>query len=102
MSDVNGKRRLTALLICVGMGLFLLTSSAYIVLESGHDCHGDDCEVCERIARLDALLSGMAHVGVLFSLVVCAPAAGRCLRIAALPVYTSSATPVGLKVRLND
>ena len=53
---MSKQKRLLALLLCVGMFLVLFASSAYIAHEAKHDCAGEDCEICETIARMEALL----------------------------------------------
>ena len=54
------RKRLTALLLCIGLLLALAVSSAFIVLEEGHACCGEACEICESIAKTVALLRGAA------------------------------------------
>ena len=53
-------RIIVALLI-----LCLLFASLYAVVESSHDCHGDECPICKVIAVLSAFLS-MAVLPILF------------------------------------
>ena len=58
------QKRLLALLLCVGMLFVLLASSAYIAHEADHHCAGEHCEICENIARMEALLQSFALMGV--------------------------------------
>ena len=57
-------RRISALLVCAGLILALLASSLFIFVEADHDCPGEDCGVCEHMAEVQALLRGMAHLGI--------------------------------------
>ena len=57
---MRDRRRLLALLLCAGLLLVLAVSSAFIVLEAGHVCCGKACEICESMARTEALLRGTA------------------------------------------
>ncbi len=99
---MNRHRRLIALLLWAGLVLFLLTTSAYIILEADHDCHGDGCDICDRIARLEALLRGMTYAGLLLLATAAAAALRSSLNGAVHRLCGFSATLVGLKVRLND
>ncbi len=98
---MNRLKRMAALLICIGFALVLFASSACIAHEADHDCTGEHCEICENIARIEALLQSFALPGavlLLFTLLsfLHALRAEETLR-ACLPP-----TPVGWKVRLND
>ncbi len=53
-------KRLLALLLCLGLLSVLAVSSAFIVLEAGHVCSGEACEICESVTETKALLRGMA------------------------------------------
>ena len=99
---MRDRKRLTALLLCVGLLLALAVSSAYIVLEAGHACSGEACEICESIAKTVALLRGVARCAflLLFSACLLPLARALCaLKAARTPVF---GTLVCWKVRLND
>ena len=96
------RKRLTALLLCVGMLMTLTVSSAFIVLEEGHDCSGETCEICESIAKTVALLRIAARCAFLLLFAACLLPLLRtlcALTAARLPVF---GTLVCWKVRLND
>ena len=57
---MRDRKRLLALLLCVGLVTVLAVSSAFIVLEAGHVCCGSACKTCESVAKTEALLRGMA------------------------------------------
>ena len=42
--------RILAIVFAVLFACTMLTSVLFIALEAGHDCTGDDCPVCVRIA----------------------------------------------------
>ena len=62
---MRNRKRLLALLLCAGLLSILAVSSAFIVLEAGHICSGEACEVCASVAKTEALLRGMASFAFL-------------------------------------
>lgn len=99
---MRDRKRLTALLLCMGLLLTLAVSSAFIVLEEGHACCGETCEICESIAKTVALLRVMARCAFLSLFAACLLPLLRA--ICALKAARRSAfgTLVCWKVRLND
>ena len=95
-------KRLLALLLCLGMLLVLAVSSAFIVREAGHVCCGKACEICESVAKTEALLRGVACFAFL------ALFAARLLPVLRVCAARSAAlrpvpdTLVCWKVRLNN
>ena len=95
-------KRLLALLLCVGLLSVLAVSSAFIVLEAGHVCSGEACEICESMAKTKALLRGVGCFSFLslfaarLPLMLNAYTARRAARRPAL------STLVCWKVRLNN
>ncbi len=59
---MTNRKRIAALVICIGFVFALAVSSAFIAHEAGHDCAGHDCPVCRVIAVSMKLLraAGMA------------------------------------------
>lgn len=53
---MSRRKSKAALLICIGFIAFLLMAFVYVSLEAKHDCTGGDCDVCEQLARLHALI----------------------------------------------
>ena len=99
---MNHQKRLTALLLCIGLVFALIASSAYIAHEADHDCAGEDCEICENIAQMEALLQSFALLGAVLLLLFTLLSFHRAFRtLAALRAY-SAPTLVGWKVRLNN
>ena len=99
---MRDRKRLTALLLCAGLLLALAVSSAFIVLEEGHACSGEACEICESIAKTVALLRGVARCAFLSLFAACLLPLLRAtcaLKAARLPALS---TLVCWKVRLND
>ena len=96
------QKRLLALVLCVGMLFVLFASSAYIAHEAEHDCTGEDCEICENIVQMEALLQSFALLGVALILLFFLPAFLRALRAEeGLRAYHAP-TLVSWKVRLNN
>ena len=44
------RRRVSALILCVGLVLILAVSTVFIAHEADHDCCGEDCPICRAIA----------------------------------------------------
>ncbi len=95
-------KRLLALLLCLGMLLVLSASSAFLVHESGHDCCGDGCAVCESIAHTKALLQSFLLLGMLLAARYSFSLLFRSCRTD-IPVHGCRVpTLVTWKIRLND
>ena len=96
------RRRVSALILCVGLVLILAVSTVFIAHEADHDCCGEDCPICRMIALTTALmriLCLIAATGLLWSVLSAASSAFRhpvsvCLR--------REDTPVSRKTRIND
>ncbi len=99
---MRDRKRLLALLLCVGLLAMLAVSSAYIVLEAGHVCCGKACGICDSVAKTEALLRGMAcfALPLLFAAALLPVLKARCaLKAARQPALD---TLVCWKVRLNN
>ena len=99
---MRDRKRLTALLLCIGLLLALAVSSAYIVLEAGHACCGEACEICESLAKTVALLRGMARCAVLSLFAACLLPLLRALCAVKAARLPALGTLICWKVRLND
>ena len=99
---MRDRKRILALLLCVGLVTVLAVSSAFIVLEAGHVCCGRACKTCESVAKTEALLRGMACFAFLslFAAVLLPVLKAFCaLKAARQPALD---TLVCWKVRLNN
>ena len=100
---MSGRKRMFALLLCVGMALMLLVSSAYLVSAARHFCPGEHCcETCHAMLRTEALLSAFVFFAVVLLLNAFTAADSRktiadSVQESALPL-----TLVGRKVQLNN
>lgn len=99
---MNKQKRLLALLLCVGMLFVLFASSAYIAHEADHHCAGEHCEICENIARMEALLQSFALLGAVLLLLFSLPAFLRVFRAEEGLRASHAPTLVSWKVRLNN
>ena len=96
------RKRLSALLLCIGMILALFVSSAYIAYEAGHDCCGEDCSVCQMI-ELNSDVLRLIGLAVLAWLTLSAfMRAGYAGRMQLRPILPVSGTLVSWKIRLDD
>ena len=97
-----GRKRLGALLLCIGLILVLSVSTAFMIHEADHDCTGEDCPVCRNIAIHIRLLRTIGLAALIlpafFSLPAVYTAFGRRDRYACF----GPETLVSWKIRLND
>lgn len=96
------RKRVMALVLCLGVAFVLAASSFFILHEADHDCVGEGCEICANIAATVRLLRGFALMGaIMLSLFAALLAVRKCRRAAARHACPTL-TPVGWKVRLNN
>ena len=98
---MSGKKRIASAALALALLFVLLCSACFIVLESGHDCAGEDCRICAQLGicetALHTLLLGVTAAGVLS-----VPADSAFSRIAAEGKRGHGASLVSLKVKLSD
>ncbi len=96
------RKRITALLLCIGLVFALAVSSTYIAREAGHDCSGEDCPICQMIAVNVNLLRTIG-LAVLILLALFAMLRGRFAHWEQPQLcLPASGTLVSWKIRLND
>ena len=61
---MNRRRHMIAVIFCVVMLLSIFASSVYIVHELAHhhDCTGEDCPICQFIARIEQVRRALGSV----------------------------------------
>ena len=98
------RRHAIVMMLCAVMLLFLFVSSAYIAHEAAHphDCTGEHCPVCQFIAQLEQLRRSFGAALVALAALCLAPIARRSMRALTPADVPAFATPVGLKIRLNN
>ena len=99
---MRDRRRLLALLLCAGLLLALSVSSAFIVLEAGHACRGNACEICETMARIEALLYGTAWFALFSLFAACLLPVLKAYRAVGAARRPAFSTLVCWKIRLNN
>ncbi|MCD7845814.1 MAG: hypothetical protein LUG57_08205 [Oscillospiraceae bacterium] len=94
------KHRAAALLMALVLGLVMLLSALYIIENADHDCVGDGCPVCERIAASETMLRSvtLAAAAVTAALVFLSCALTACVGRG----FRCFHTPVSLKVKLSN
>ncbi len=95
------KKRIAALLLCVGLCSVVVFSYAFIALESEHDCTDHHCHICLELQLCHALIRSLLHSGAAVAAVTYAV----CLLVGGCVVTSyvrRAATPVSLKVKLLD
>ncbi len=95
------RNRIIALVLAAIVFLTVAFSLCVIAVEAGHDCHGEDCPVCELIAVCENNIRGMSLILVFVSLMV-ALALLRPLPRVDRVFLCGSQTPVSLKVKLTN
>ena len=97
------RKRAFALLLCIGMALVLLVSSAYLVSAAGHTCEDSHCcEICHVMVRTEALLSAFVFFVVVLLLSVFTAAASQKTIADSIQGVALPLTLVGRKVQLNN
>ena len=104
-TGLRGRRHIIVAVVCAALALSLLVSSAYLVHEAAchHQCVGENCPVCQFIARVEQLCKGLGLV--LFAmLLACSGMVARPAAFGWREVANGAAlcTLVGRKIRLND
>ncbi len=99
---MTNRKRVAALLLCIGLVFALAVSSACIAHEAGHDCTGEDCPICRIIATNEDVLR-MSGLAVLMLLALFAlPDGSFACQEQQLLCRPVSGTLVSWKIRLND
>ncbi len=99
---MTNRRRVTALLLCIGFMFALTVSSAYVVHEAGHFCSGSDCAVCKMIAVNGNLLRALGLIALVFLALFALPQGRSARREQERLCLPASGTLVSWKIRLND
>lgn len=99
---MTNRKRLAALLLCVGLVLVLSASAFLLIHEADHDCSGEDCPVCRLIAINIRLLRTLG-LAVLALLSLFFLRAGQSVsRCPERSVRSFSGTLVTWKIRLDN
>ena len=97
----SGVRKLAAGLLSLVLVLVVLLSAYCIAVESGHDCEGEECAVCECIRQCKSALHPICN-GAVMLLAAIIPAICLLLRARIEVCGILRDTPISRKVRLND
>ena len=99
---MTDRKRVGALLLCIGLILVLSVSTAFIAHEADHDCCGEDCPICRTIAVNISLLRtlGLAVLAVLCFFFLLSLRSARFTQ--ARNNHFFPGTLVSWKIRLND
>ena len=99
---MTDRKRLLALLLCVGLAAVLCVSTLHIALEADHDCRGENCPICEMIAvnvRLLRTLGLLALITLFFTVLLRARSFRFRRNVSDL---ITIGTPVTWKIRMNN
>ena len=99
---MTNRKRITAMLLCIGLVLALTVSSAFIAHEAGHDCSGDDCPICQMVAVNANLLRTIGLAALILSALFAQPRERFAHREHQRLCLPASGTPVSWKTRLNN
>ncbi|MBR1730824.1 MAG: hypothetical protein IJ725_00095 [Ruminococcus sp.] len=64
------RTRIIALLLAAAVLFVMLFSLFVIAAEAQHNCHGDDCPICELVALCENLVKGLSLTLVIITLIV--------------------------------
>ncbi len=93
--------RIATGIMAIMMLLVVLFSAFYLAAESGHDCSGEDCPICEIIQSCENTLQHMGS-GLPYTLSVILPFVTLLCSIILTAALLSRSTPVSRKIRLNN
>ncbi len=79
----------------------LLVSASFIAAETGHDCCGDDCPICECIMLCEIALRQI-DISAALQAAVTLPVIFFCISFFVSGCNYCRETPVSRKVRLNN
>ena len=79
----------------------IMLAGIFIIIESGHECEGEHCPVCECIENCHSLLNQIGSAAVTGITTVTTYALLITICICSVRVMLKE-TPVSTKVRLND
>lgn len=68
-NDRNLKKSMAGIIAVLFLAITLF-SSVYIIIESDHDCVGEDCHICHMIEICEALLQRIEHAFSSFTAVI--------------------------------
>ena len=95
-------RKIAAAMICMVLLFVLLFSISYIMLESDHDCCGENCHICECLEACgNALQMFRCGAGTSSQTVVAAHAFLIVFTLGFTSLVLDRETPVSDKIRLN-
>ena len=101
MIAVKKRNRIIALVLAAIVFFTFAFSVCVIATEAGHDCHGENCPICEIIAICENNIKGLSLILVFVSLMVALALLGAFIRETRKLRYQSQ-TPVSLKVKLTN
>lgn len=99
---MNARKRTHALLLCIGLVLVLLVSSAFLIREADHDCCGEDCPICRTIAMTTALMRALFLIAAAQLMWSALAVSRSAFRFPGSVRLLAEGTPVSRKTRIND
>lgn len=99
---MTGRKRVTALVLCVLMAALPVTSSALMGEHNGHHhCQKTHCPVCEQIALVTMIIR---YILILSAAVLILPALKQAVHSGrhCASILQGALTPVAYKVRMNN
>lgn len=100
MKKKHERKQMIALLICISLIIFLLTSLSFVISHTDHNCMGKECSVCIHIQSVNNLMkqlsAGLVQVQN-FAIV----SVGFFIILLMVCFYRESYSLITLKIRLN-
>ena len=100
MRNAERMQRAVTAIVAVMLAAACLSACLFPLLESRHDCSGEDCPVCMQIAVLRDAAKILLSACAACSLVFRSPDPGRTFPVRTRP--QPARTPVSLKTKLSD
>ena len=99
---MNARKRAGALMLCIGLVLVLLVSSAFLIREADHDCCGEDCPICRTIALTTLLMRALCLIAAARLMWSVLAVSRFAFHIPGSVRLHAEGTPVSRKTRIND
>ncbi|MCR5204545.1 MAG: hypothetical protein K6E47_05785 [Lachnospiraceae bacterium] len=101
MSDIRKPVKCLAEALAVFFIVITLFSSAYIIMESGHECEGEDCHICHMIEVCETIIMHTGGILITFGAFLVSGLSIILLVNSHRLSYINN-TLISLKVRIND
>jgi hypothetical protein len=98
---MTNRNRILAILLAVAITFVMLFSVLFIAIESGHDCTGEECKICEQLSICVNTLKKISVTVITAAFIAVLLYSQRVCSVYSLAVNVPC-TLVALKVKLSN